>query len=226
MSVAGAEHTAPIPMREIQRHLESEISTDIKIAHSQDGAQILRLLSSTIPHDISWRSIRSYMLADSIQIIPDEVVAESESAGAVVPTFSVRLSGYLRGKPLCVHSLGHLPSVGTGRIVSIEAPLAGGPCDVRSSSSVEGVMGEGATSIILHADPEQQDSLTLVAPGAGISGEQTWPDEDEMMSGTGGAAGLADGGMTERMRKLRPENVRKIIKTTFKSAKFSYFTPS
>ena len=192
MSASAVE--TGLPFREIQKYLESAVSADMRVVNGADTDQLIRLISTTVPRDVSWRSIRSYMLPDSVEIAPD--IAATDVVAA--PLFSVKIRGYLRGNPLHIHSLGHFPYVGVGKIERIEVPMAGGPCEAR-----HGVAGAGESPcMVLQADPEKQDSIVLEAAGAGVSGEQTWPDEEEM-GGTSSAAV----GMVDKSRRVAPKHV-------------------
>jgi hypothetical protein len=111
--------------------LETEIHTDLKMfdhhcpaslvpfhAHCPSPAtaeandDLLRSLFTLTPKDLSWRSIRSHLLVDSLTILPRDEDATDDHC-------SVRVSGYLRGCPLLLHSLVQLKGVGAGRIVSV-----------------------------------------------------------------------------------------------------------
>lgn len=109
--------------------LESEVHSDMKLfehycptslvpfhSHSPktqySNDELLRSLFSVTPKDLTWRSLRSYMLADSLTFLPSGTKPEDDQC-------TVRVTGYLRGCPLFLHSLMQLKGVGAGRIVSV-----------------------------------------------------------------------------------------------------------
>lgn len=73
-------------------------------------SNICRQLCSISPKDIGWRSIRSYMLSQSCELVPPAVSDD------VKPVETVRVGGYLRGRPMPINSLVHIVGVGTGRV--------------------------------------------------------------------------------------------------------------
>eukprot|EP01041_Mallomonas_annulata_P001443 gene1443-2777_t len=115
--------------RSCQRLLEQEVVTDIKVVEGGDThviEQSLRTICSISPKEIHWREIRSYLLADSIHITslptttctPDITTTNDNDNTTVECTVSV--SGYLRGRPMRLHSLMHVCGGGTDSL-SMEA---------------------------------------------------------------------------------------------------------
>lgn len=99
---------------------------DLDLARSSN--MLARTLRSMNPKPISWRSQRSYLLADAASV----QVQAQEQGDAPEPRCRVQLGGYLRGRPMHVHSLMHLVGVGAGRIVKVSkgaAPGAAPPTD-------------------------------------------------------------------------------------------------
>ena len=109
------------------RVCETEVTSYIKVLEFSNNGQmfddgrnasvshICRQLCSMSPKDIGWRSIRSYMLSQTCEILPKEMISDEE--GNLNET--IRVTGYLRGRPLPVNSLIHIVGVGTGRIKEI-----------------------------------------------------------------------------------------------------------
>lgn len=114
-----------------QQYFETEIHSDIKMYdhycptsllpfHSQlqtprfSNDDLIRGLITTTPREISWRSLRSYLLVDSLNIIPNDETQKNHDDQC-----SVRITGYLRGCPLYLHSLAQIKDVGTGKIVNV-----------------------------------------------------------------------------------------------------------
>ena len=113
----------------VGRICDTEIMSAVKVVeYSNDNgkmidarnpsvASICRQLCSISPRDIGWRSIRTYLLSQTCEIIPNENITEEENIEETVQT--VRVGGYLRGRPLPINSLVHIVGVGTGRIKEI-----------------------------------------------------------------------------------------------------------
>lgn len=109
------------------RICETEVTSYIKVLEFSNNGQmfddsrnasvshICRQLCSMSPKDIGWRSIRSYMLSQTCEILPKAMISDEE--GKLNET--IRVTGYLRGRPLPVNSLIHIVGVGTGRIKEI-----------------------------------------------------------------------------------------------------------
>lgn len=89
---------------------------------SRASNMLARTLRSMNPKPITWRSQRSYLLADatSVRVEPQQPnQAGSGNSSSSEPKYRVQLSGYLRGRPMQVHSLMHLVGVGASRIVKV-----------------------------------------------------------------------------------------------------------
>lgn len=167
-------------LKEITRYLEYAISSDIRIADAVDSAGITRQLSEmTCNREISWRGNRSYVVADSVSIV--SCGADVVSVPGEEDDLTVVMSGYIRGKPLFIHSLSHICGVGTSRIARIEvvppaaSPFAGGSRGLAIPSE-----SSSSDRNVFMADPSKQDSLVMSATGDILAGEQTWPSEEEM----------------------------------------------
>ena len=99
-----------------------------------DGSSLhlVRAVCSVSPKQLTWRSHRPYMLIQGMQFTPtasssnssDRSSESNGSSTASGPTGSLTLTGYLRGVPLNVHQLVHLPWAGAYQIESIAKPAA------------------------------------------------------------------------------------------------------
>ena len=79
---------------------------------------LARTLRSMNAKPVTWRSQRSYLLADpsAVRIEPSTLSPVADPAPA---TCRVQVGGYLRGKPMPLHSLMHIVGVGAGRVVKV-----------------------------------------------------------------------------------------------------------
>ncbi len=119
--------------------------------------QFLRALMEIPLKTINWRSERSYMCG---------LKAETVDAN----TLSV--SGYLRGKPLHVNQLVHIPGMGNFNILKMyESP---DPYALKRHKVLDG------DRLIAVADPAKLPDMTEEAEPDLLAGDQTWPTMDEM----------------------------------------------
>jgi pre-rRNA-processing protein TSR1 len=105
----------------VQRTLDNLAQPGIKLVdqvgsdspmHSREVDELVRSVSALSGREVTWRAMRTCLVADELEVGEER---DAEGRGRV------RLSGYLRGCPLLVHSLMHLPGVGTARIVRVAA---------------------------------------------------------------------------------------------------------
>jgi pre-rRNA-processing protein TSR1 len=154
--VEGLENMKESPkivMKDIEKALESIIPTSVTLLDARQPSTIFRQLSSSSVREISWRSCRPYLVAESTEI------DETNSDDSVI-----RVRGYLRGSPLQLHSLGHLVGAGTCRVTRVEViPRV-----------------KGGEAIVFESSASQQDSVELFASADVLMGEQTWPTEAEL----------------------------------------------
>ena len=175
-----------------QRFYQTELGQDIKVfeqrwAVGEAGArqqvgQLVRMLATASPRVLRWRQIRSYLLADDIQIV---------SSDAATGTSAVRVGGYLRGRPLHANQLVHLTGVGTMKMSQLEGPAD--PCPgitkggARAAAGVGGGgMGGGvgdlsSAPVLTEADPAAQESLVVEAEPDYLGGEQTYISDAELV---------------------------------------------
>mmetsp|Transcript_34217 Transcript_34217/g.54795 ORF Transcript_34217/g.54795 Transcript_34217/m.54795 type:complete len:565 (-) Transcript_34217:1905-3599(-) len=147
-------------------------------------SQFIRMLMEIKLKHVSWRSERSYMLGMSASINRSEDSEEGKGTLAV--------SGYLRGRPLDVHQLVHIPGHGSYRIAKIEGP--------RDPHPLRKMKGTEETRTLATADPSKWASLEEEASPDMMAGEQTWPTEEEMAEEEGSEE-KSDG---KKKKKLPP----------------------
>ncbi|CAM9106281.1 unnamed protein product [Ectocarpus sp. 8 AP-2014] len=164
-----------------QRFFETEFAGQAKAIDASNSSLLARTLSTTAPRRIHWRAIRSYLLADSTEVIP-----ESGSRGDKFGTLHVR--GYIRGRPLDVNQVIHVGDVGHFGLRQINS--AAEPFPVKPKDRVGGALkGESAApsagvEVLARADPERDD-LSVEATVDNLAGEQTWPTEQELAQARG-----------------------------------------
>ncbi|CAM9198737.1 unnamed protein product [Ectocarpus fasciculatus] len=164
-----------------QRFFETEFAGQAKAIDASNSSLLARTLSTTAPRRIHWRAIRSYLLAESTEVVP-----ESGSRGAKFGTLHVR--GYIRGRPLDVNQVVHVGDAGHFGLRQINS--AAEPFPVKPKDRGGGALkGESAApsaggEVLARADPERED-LSVEATVDNLAGEQTWPTEQELAQAAG-----------------------------------------
>lgn len=142
----------------VQRTLDNLVLPGIKLVdqvcsdsptHSREVDDLVRSVAALSGREVTWRAMRSCLVADSL-----EVGDERDENGRG----RVRLSGYLRGCPLLVHSLMHLPGVGTARIVRVTAgkgPVEHAARMLRRRADDESGDLDGGEGEVVEADPSR-----------------------------------------------------------------------
>lgn len=100
----------------VQAAAASAIGPDVKCIQEENSALLIRSISVCIPRDVSWRNHRSYLLSEKVEMLPSADVTE--------PTRTIKVSGFLRGTPMHLHSLMHVAGVGACRVVSVETAVS------------------------------------------------------------------------------------------------------
>ncbi|XP_071810013.1 pre-rRNA-processing protein TSR1 homolog isoform X1 [Asterias amurensis] len=147
----------------------------------QEGLLLLRHLTDQRLQPIKWRDTRPHLLARAVTFEPQE---EEGSIG------TLKVSGFLRGSPLTVNGLIHLPGFGSFQMSQID--MTPDPCPMTSrvqkrktkghesmEADDESQMEEGAI-VLDTADPDKQENLDSEAVPDPMEGEQTWPTEEEL----------------------------------------------
>lgn len=180
----GARPTPKAALKDLEKYLMTVLSVPLTAMDADQPDVICRQLSSTSVKDVSWRSNRSYVVADSVSV--DRIDSSSnDQVNDTTETHVIRVRGYVRGCPMYIHSLGHLPGVGSCRVSQVHVSSASRRTDSRDGSNA------GADTQVYKANPEEQEPMTLFAQGDALAGEQTWPSEVELT--TAGQGSLVDG---------------------------------
>lgn len=139
--------------------------TDPTVVRQQNANefQFLRALTDTTLKRIQWRSERSYMLCCQ---------AGFDDQGLL------KVSGYLRGRPLDVNQLVHIPGKGNYHISRVESGGDPNPLSSRQRDGQECDDG-GQRRQVWVADPTRRLPLEEEAAPDPLAGEQTWPTEEE-----------------------------------------------
>lgn len=94
---------------------------------------------------------------------------------------TLKVSGYIRGQPLSVNGLVHIPGWGDFQLLQIDAPEDPHPVLLGAARRLpaENVMEEGSR-LLEKADPAKQESLVSENIPDPMDAEQTWPTAEEL----------------------------------------------
>ncbi|XP_066992121.2 pre-rRNA-processing protein TSR1 homolog [Anabrus simplex] len=136
-----------------------------------DGLAVLRRIGSQKQRSVTQRDRRPHMLAEVVDYAPD----------MDGPLGTLRVSGYIRGQPLSVHSLVHIPGWGDFQMSHITAPSDPHPLgkNVRDGQVMDSDMIE-EDRLLEQADPARQESLVSENIPDPMDAEQTWPTAEEL----------------------------------------------
>ena len=198
-------------------------------AGAEDMDPLLRVVS-TLPHrTLKYREDRPYLLAASIAVLAEPLGSDtlalapaiSPAAAAAFPGGAEALvasavpvlavSGYLRGAPLNVNQLVHVPGLGARRILRILAPvdpcpakILRGPVADAAAAAAHAVAAQGG-ALLASGDAARCEPLQCAATPDGLHGEQTWPEDAEYVN-EGGSMGDGEEGAA-RAKARRPAGV-------------------
>lgn len=168
-----------------QRFFETEFAGQAKAIDASNSSLLARTLGTTAAKRIHWRSIRSYLLAHTAQVVP------SNGPSGTLGTLHVR--GYVRGRPLGVNQLVHVGDAGHFKLRQINSSVEPFPlkANAHGGEALAGGSASARAEVLAMADPEEQEDLSVEAAVDGLAGEQTWPTEQELaqagLDGRGGA---------------------------------------
>ena len=170
--------------RMCQRILNANIYDDVKFIDTTEFTSLGRTLSASICKEVSWRGVRSYLVAENAQVVDN---GDDEGSGQC----SISVKGYIRGQPMSVNSMMYIVGAGTCYVDSIRQ------CEEENFPTRRKKNAYDASSMDMNVDDpsirygEKIDSekekldLILFADGDALAGEQTWPTEEELMNAGG-----------------------------------------
>jgi len=155
----NVNHTNPKTRTEVKKsllsYLQQYIPTADRVFASDDrneASTVMRMVCTGIPNGIRWREQRSYVL-------PEEWRWEEDGEYLV-------FSGTIRGKPLQIDRLIHLPNHGDFQIEKICSLPESGREKARGLMDVDSDLNSmevNPTSTVLATPTEEQDSLSQLA---------------------------------------------------------------
>ena len=159
------------------RFFETEFAGQAKTIDASNSSLLTRTLCTTPPRRVHWRSIRSYVVADTAKLVPSEGHSASERC-------ALHVRGYVRGRPLGVNQLIHLTDGGHFKLRQINTsaePFPLKPNHSRSGATdLKSSLGNSEGVVLAVADPGEQEDLAQEAVADCLAGEQTWPTQEEL----------------------------------------------
>ncbi|XP_015927815.2 pre-rRNA-processing protein TSR1 homolog [Parasteatoda tepidariorum] len=168
-AVLGLDKLNPKKKADCKKHLLKNIETKFPEAklHQSDTKQelqlLLRQIGSQKQRPITFRDARFHMLAEDAELINVDMVSGKGT---------LKVSGYIRGQPLNVNSLVHIPGWGTfqmSQVTSFADPF-------ESEKKKKNLQW----SITEEPDQLKQESLQSEVEPDPMEGEQTWPTQEEL----------------------------------------------
>jgi hypothetical protein len=126
---------------------------------------LLRALKDVRPKPLAWRSERSYMLGTKAEMMPASAEDDAEDG-----TGTLCVSGYLRGLPMNVHQLVHIPGHGSFQVskaVVLSDPHAisrRGKANNKSGMEVESLTGENVVRELVPQESKMQSLVSEAEP--------------------------------------------------------------
>ncbi|XP_046483838.1 pre-rRNA-processing protein TSR1 homolog isoform X1 [Neodiprion pinetum] len=144
-----------------------------------DALNVLRRVGSQKQKTVSYRDNRSHLFAEHV------VFKSNNNSDAFNNYGTLEVTGYLRGMPLSVNGLVHIPGLGEFQMSKIEAPEDPYPLETRGIKGIpltnDVKMKKDCISRVLErVDPNLQESLQSENIPDPLDAEQTWPTNEEL----------------------------------------------
>ncbi|GIY10361.1 pre-rRNA-processing protein TSR1 homolog [Caerostris darwini] len=165
--VQGMNQLNPKKKAECRKHILKTIDTrfpDVKLHQAdtdQDLQLLLRQIGSQKQRVVGFRDNRPHLLVENVSF---ELKDSAASRG------TLKVSGYVRGQPLDVNGLVHIPGWGTYQMSQIDHKY-----DPYTSEKFNVMLQISET-----ANPVDQESLQSEVIPDPMEGEQTWPTQEEL----------------------------------------------
>lgn len=168
-SMDDMAHKRKMQMRQrVVKEIESRFPGNAKLftlESDQDAMLILRHIGSQKQRSIFFKDNRPHMMAEKV---------EFEEKG---PTGTLKVYGYVRGQPLSVNGLVHVPGWGDFQMSHTYLLEDPHPLERRGKNAT---MTNDEPQLIEEADPEHQETLVSTNEVDPMEGEQTWPTQEEL----------------------------------------------
>lgn len=166
------ESIAPKKRTQVKANIQKAISTVLPeekvmtLDTNTDGLNLLRRIGGQKRKVLHNKSNRPHLLGEKYEYIPE--MGEDN-------TGTLKVTGFLRGTPLSVNQLVHIPGLGDFQMEAIYAPED--PYKIRKNDEE---MSSGEDKLLATADPQKQTTLQKENIPDEMDAEQTWPTEEEI----------------------------------------------
>ncbi|XP_017880075.1 pre-rRNA-processing protein TSR1 homolog [Ceratina calcarata] len=143
----------------------------LQLDSATDAFNVLRRVGSQKQRTVSYRNKRAHLLAEEVKFKSNE---DSAEFGTLI------ISGYLRGIPLSVNGLVHIPELGDFQMSQIDAPEDPYPVERKPRKHCNAMDDDPLIRVLERADPNKQESLESENVPDPMDAEQTWPTEEEL----------------------------------------------
>ncbi|CAG9771433.1 unnamed protein product [Ceutorhynchus assimilis] len=176
VALTDLESIAPKKRNEFKQNVQKLVAQwlpDEKLMvldKSADAINILRKIGDQKKKPVLYRDRRPYLYGEEVEYIPDKEG----------PMGTLKVTGYLKGSPLSVDQLVHIPGLGEFQMTQIDAPFDPSKADKnrnRDSNSMED--DSSMIKVLGRCDPAKQESLDSENIPDPMDAEQTWPTNDD-----------------------------------------------
>ena len=163
------KHAAKVAVQKFMSKLMPEEKI-VQLDTNDEGLNVLRKIGAQKQNKLHNKANRSHLFGEKIVYEP---IADDLG--------QLSVTGYLRGMPLDVNSLVHIPGLGDFQMNQIDNHCSSNPHCVNKNESTSSSGGDlGETRFVTKADASKQTSLQKENIPDAMDAEQTWPTEEEI----------------------------------------------
>ncbi|KAJ9601640.1 hypothetical protein L9F63_000173, partial [Diploptera punctata] len=217
VAVTDLESLPPKKRHDGKQHLQKTVSRWLpeekvfSLSRATDGLTMLRHIGSQKQRAVIHRDKRPHLLAETLDFVPDVELAsfchDFFMFSVIYFDFqgslgTLKMTGYIRGQPLSVNCLVHIPGWGDFQMSQIDATDDKHPLDIGRKGQVKDTNMSDAMNeerVLEKADPTKQESLQRENIPDPMDAEQTWPTTEELAE-------------AEEELKARKKKIKKIPK--------------
>lgn len=166
------ESIAPKKRAQVKANVQKSISSVLpneklmSLDTNTDGLNLLRRVGGQKRKILHNKSNRPHMFGEKVEYVPE--MGETNVG-------TLKVTGFLRGVPLSVDHLVHIPGLGDFQMSAIYAPE-----DAYKMKKESEEMSSSDLRLLATADPVKQTSLQRENIPDEMDAEQTWPTEEEI----------------------------------------------
>ncbi|KAK9881798.1 hypothetical protein WA026_017313 [Henosepilachna vigintioctopunctata] len=172
LALTDLESVPPKRKQTCKQNLQKSISnwfpgeSLVTLDKDADGVNLLRKIGNQKIKPVHYRDNRPHLVAEDVQFVPDV-------AGALG---TLKVTGFLRGCPLSVNSLVHLPGLGDFQMTQIDVSLD--PYQIYKNKNRS--HDEMTMKVLEKSDPNKQESLVAENIIDCMEAEEAFPSAEEI----------------------------------------------